>query len=393
MGTWPADVLLVSKPLGPPWNDSGKVLPFLLAKNLKEVRLAVLTAKGQSLGLPGVIEEQIYSESKSFSVALTEKARLFFWLARANLPPVLHFFFSPNLSTALAARLLRRLRSGIVTVQTLMSLPDDTRRLGLSLFADVVVVWSAYALEVAKEAAARKGFRGKIVHINPGISPLSPASAEERAAIRKELGLPVEKPVILYAGDLEFTSAAQTVAGAAKLVLQEMQAVFIFACRAKTKHTGRYVEALRAGLKDYVSRGEIRFFQKTDFHALLRCVDVQVFPAESTFAKTDIPLVLLEGLSAGVPAVVATNTPMQELVLQGAATGVPPMDPQALAHRLITLFSRPGQAEALGRAGRAVVMARYTAEAMAKAHATLYRQLLQAARYFVGQVGRGHGKD
>lgn len=378
----PPDVLLVTKPLAPPWDDSGKVLPFLLARHLAGIHLAVLTPVGRHLGLPGVTEYAPYHQASSFSVPLTDKARLFRWLLRADLPPVVHFFFSPNRATATAARLFRRLRPQVRVVQTVMSLPDDPSILASGLFADVVVVWSRAALARVGLAARRRGLPARVIHIPPGIVPLSPLTPEERRRLREELGLPAERPLVLFAGDLEFSSAAGVVAEAVEPTLSRVDALFLFACRDKTPRSRRVLEALRRGLLGPISKGQVRFIgETTRFHDLLRCCDVQVLPAESTQAKTDIPLVILEGLSAGVPAILPTGTPMQEVVDAGAAIGVPPLDPEHLSKALVGLLSGMGRAATLGATSRAYVLAHHTAEAMARAHARLYRALLRESGY------------
>ena len=43
------DVLFVSKPLSPPWDDSGKLLPYLLAQRAGGLRLAVMTPRGVTI--------------------------------------------------------------------------------------------------------------------------------------------------------------------------------------------------------------------------------------------------------------------------------------------------------------------------------------------------------
>lgn len=378
----PPDVLCVTKPLAPPWDDSGKLLPYLVARHLEGVRVAVLTPRGHALGIPGVTEHALYRRPASFTVPAVDKARLFAWLLRADLPPLVHFFFSPNRATATAARLFRRVRPHARVVQTVMSLPDDPATLASGLFADAIVVWSRRAEDLVTQAVRRRGLAARVVHVPPGIVPLTPVTPEERRHLRVDLGLPPDLPLIVYAGDLEFSSAAGVVGEAVEPTLARVDAVFVFACRDKTRRARSVLAGLQEALAGRAARGQVRFVGSTPrFHDLLRCGDVLVLPAETTHAKTDIPLVVLESLSAGVPAVVGSGTPMQELVDAGAAVGVPPLDPDALAGTLAGLLSGAGRARAFGQAGRAYLLSRHTARAMADAHARLYRTLLREAGY------------
>lgn len=372
-----ADVLFVTKPLSPPWDDSGKLLPFTIARHIEGMRVAVMTHRGADVGLPRAVREEVYSQPSSFRVPGGDKLRVLWRLLTRDTPPVVHFFFSPNPATCLAARLFRRARPGVRVVQTVMSLPDNPRDLASGLFADVVVTWSRTAAEMASQAARQLGRPTRVVHVPPGVEPVAPMNLDEKREARAGFGLPPDRPVVLYAGDLEFSSAAETVARAAHEVVRRIQVTFVFACRPKTPGARLAERDLLRLLGGLVATGHARLMGRVDrFHDLLRCADCQVLPAETTYAKTDIPLVLLEGLSAGVPAVVGTGTAMDELVDSGAAIGVPPLVPGAVADALIGLLARHG-APTMAAAGRACVAARHSAEGMARAHAAIYRELLQ----------------
>jgi glycosyltransferase involved in cell wall biosynthesis len=66
---------------------------------------------------------------------------------------------------------------------------------------------------------------------------------------------------------------------------------------------------------------------------------------------------------------------MDELVDAGAALGVLPDDPGALAQAIVGPLAGPGLA-AISGAGRAFAQSRHTADAMAAAHQALYEEML-----------------
>ncbi|NOZ02054.1 MAG: glycosyltransferase family 4 protein [Deltaproteobacteria bacterium] len=375
----PSDVLFVSKPLCPPFNDSGKLLPYLVAKHIQGIRVSVMTPRGRPLTEgTGAISEEIYPVASSFSVPMTQKLRLMYRLIGRITPPAVHFFFSPNGPTTAAARLFRALKPDVKVIQTVMSLPAQAEALRGALFGDVVVTWSRAAAELVGSVVKSGRREARVVHVPPGIEPLEPMDPVEKKKVRHDLGLPTDRPLVLYAGDLEFSSGAEVTAAAAAGIMDRTPAFFAFACRRKTDQSLAAEKRLGEDLAPLLDRGRARILDKTPvFHDLLRCADVQVLPAETTYAKTDIPLVLLEGLSAGVPAIVATGTPMQELVDGGAAVGVPPLEPQALGAALTGLLEGKGRVDALGASGRRYVLKRHTAEAMARAHAKLYAEVLR----------------
>lgn len=372
------DILFVSKPVAPPWNDSGKLLPYLIAKHLVGYRIAVLTPRDRPLDLPYVHNEPVYSASSSFAVPMFEKLRLLKFLMLREPPPLAHFFFTPNPPTVSAARMFRRRHPRTRVVQTIMSLPHQVSTLQQGIFADVVIAWSRLAEQVANDAIRDRGLKSRVVRIGPGIEPLSPMTREERATTRARLGLPNDRPVVLFAGDLEFSDAAAVTFDAAENLHARSQTCFVCACRDKTPAGRRTREALNQIAAPLIADGSVVVLGEVpDFHDLLRCVDCQILPAETTYAKTDLPLVVLEGLSAGVPAIVGTGTAMDELVQAGAAMGVPPHSPEALASLLNGLLQGRG-CSALGATGRNWVLKNHTAAVMAEAHRKVYDEL---ARY------------
>lgn len=376
----PADILFVSKPLSPPWDDSGKLLPYLVARHLDPAacRVEVPVPRDRPLDLPGVVSWPVYSRDSSFAVPRGDKIRLLAGLLARRLPPVVHFFFSPNAATSLAARAVRIRHPRTRFVQTVMSLPADDEALDAGLFADVVIAWSAAAADRIRGLGAGRPRPPRVVHVPPGVVARDPLTPSRREAVRGAFGLSTGRPLVLYAGDLEFSTAARTLAAAIPAVLARVEATFVFACRPKTPAADAALADVRASLGTLEASGHVRFLGNVpDFHDLLGCADLQVLPADTTYAKTDLPLVVLEGLLAGVPAVVGRGTPMDELVDAGAVLGVPPSDAGALAATIADTLSGPALV-ALARSGRAFALARHTAQAMAGAHQALYREMLRS---------------
>jgi phosphatidylinositol alpha-1,6-mannosyltransferase len=371
------DVLFVTRPLSPPWNDSGKVLPYLLAREMPGLRIGAMTPAGSPLPFPNVTSEEIYPAGTSFSSGLLDKARLFSRLLCRDVPPVVHFFFSPNPPTTAAARVFRVLRRSVRVVQTVMSLPRNPADLDGSLFGDVIVTWSVATAERVRIAIEQRGLRAKAVHVPPGVEPIAPMSREAKRRVRAGLGVSLDLPLVLFAGDLEFGSGAAITAEALPRVLDRIPSTFVFANRIKTERARSIRRELERTLAPWIARGRVRIPDRVDsFPDLLAAADVQVFPSETTHAKTDLPMVVLEGITAGVPAIVCTGTPLDELVDLGAAMGVPPMNPDRLADAVIGLISRPGVAESFGARSRSLVSARHSPAAMAAAHEAIYRELL-----------------
>jgi glycosyltransferase involved in cell wall biosynthesis len=83
---------------------------------------------------------------------------------------------------------------------------------------------------------------------------------------------------------------------------------------------------------------------------------------------------LLEGMACGTAAICSNVAGMPEVVVDGV-TGftVPPNDPNALREKLTWLLEHPGQADAMGAAGRARVLRLFTWQAVVSRCLQIYR--------------------
>src|SRR5262245_21761377 len=104
-------VLLVSKPIVPPWHDSSKNLVRDLAVHMQRHTPIVLTQPGVKLDMPRARIEPIYGAvTTKFSPALRDNARVLARLLAARPRECWHFFFAPNPKTSSVARVAARLR-------------------------------------------------------------------------------------------------------------------------------------------------------------------------------------------------------------------------------------------------------------------------------------------
>jgi glycosyltransferase involved in cell wall biosynthesis len=231
-------------------------------------------------------------------------------------------------------------------------------------FADVHVVLS----EARRQQLEKSGARDvRIIH--PGIPAITLPTRAQKAEARRKLGIDPVQPVVLFAGDLTESGGADHLARAIPRV---PDALFVFACRAKGQGHAERQERLASDLGSRALwLGEV-----ADMGSLVATADLHCLPADSLAAKMDLPMVVLESLRSGVPAVVTDAPPMNEM--GGSESGVicvPHGDARALAETLTTLLSDPAQRKTLGQAGQQCVTDRYTATAMVRAYDDLYDEL------------------
>jgi glycosyltransferase involved in cell wall biosynthesis len=116
---------------------------------------------------------------------------------------------------------------------------------------------------------------------------------------------------------------------------------------------------------------------REDIPEILRASDCCV---DASWAGQGLTGTLREALAVQTPVVATALEGNPELVMDGV-TGllVPPRDPGALADAILRLAADPERARAMGRAGRELVLTRFSTEVKVERTEALYRRLLAAA--------------
>lgn len=316
-----AEVLVVSKPLVPPWTDGSKGL----ARDL--IRFA---------------ENTRFHESPA---GWRWKERAVLRLLKPDRVPLAHFFFAPNPRTSRIVNALFRVKRRRA-VHTVCSRPVDNVH---TWFADVHV-----ALTETTAAELRDAGAPDVRVIAPGIAP--EVHETDPIATRRELGLP-DGPLVLFAGDLAEGGGAGELAEA---LLKLDGAHGVFAWRPKSPED----EARHRALAEKLGKRASWLGLVDDMLALVAACDVQCLPATDLTAKVDLPLVLLEGLRAGRPVLIADTPPINELKGHGVRTTEP--TPGAIAAALSELLADPPKCS---------LPEQYDARRMAGAYEALYEEL------------------
>lgn len=368
-------VLYVSKPVQPPWHDGSKNLVRDLAEHVPDVIPTVLT-NGDDNGLTDrVLREPVYRAGTfGFSPTLQENARVLLRLLGPPREEVWHFVFAPNpLSSGAAHAAIRaqKLRSPTrrpKVVQTIASTPKQFVRVQKLLFGDVVVAQSQDTFGKLVRAGVPAD---SLVVIPPCARAPVPPTPERTAALRSSFPKLAERYVV-YPGDLEVSSGAKTVLGAAS-ALVSLGFDVVFACRAKTPKARAHEDALRAELPAEL-HDRVHFAGTVgDLPALLAGAFAVLFPVDDLYGKVDLPLVLLESLSLGVPLVVAKGGPLTEIE---SALQVRAGESHALVDEVARLAADPTARTQLVERGRAEYQARFTPEVVARAYGDVYRKLV-----------------
>jgi phosphatidylinositol alpha-1,6-mannosyltransferase len=366
----PLRVLFVSKPIAPPFRDGAKCLVRDVALHLERTQATVMATPGAP-PLGSVEVAPAYAESGNFTPTLAANGRAALWLLTRSRADLWHFVFGPNPRSSAVARWLARLRR-VPVLQTVASPPRDFAQTPRLLFGDLVVAQSEWTRQrLLRAGASERGTRVEVVP--PPLGEIAARSPDAIASQRRELGIDEGVPVFVYPGDLEVSGGAEAVAAAVEPVRRVLEdAVFVFACRFKTPAA----PAIARALGQRLGPERARFTSDpTDVLALIAGATAVLFPVDDLWSKVDLPIVLLESMSLGVPVAVSDQGPLREL---DGALKFPPGDPPALVEAALALASnRELRQETIAQQREAVVRS-YAAPVVAAQYERFYEELARS---------------
>lgn len=377
-------VLIISKPLVPPWNDSSKNLAMGIVNHARQTRFHVFSTPGTAYHSDRISGEPIYRTAGSFAPSVTQNLRVLTRLGRPDREiGIYHFFFAPNPLTSTAARWITRFKRQ-TTIQTICSPPASYKNLTHLIFTDVVVVLSDYHLRIFQQAGITN-----VVKINPGVD--IPDSTElQHNNLKEKLGLRDEK-IILYPGDYEYSGGHEIILEILpELVKKFPKTKIIFACRPKTPDS----RSLESGVKNRLREmglGKYVIFlgaeEKMD--ELYGLTSACLFPAQSLYKKMDLPLTLLECLAWKIPIIIGDIPPVNELMKEQVGVAVKPDSPREVLEATAGLIGDNRQRIQLGENGRKMIEAEFDIKQIAAKYEDLYRECGRAERKEIsGNINR-----
>ncbi len=371
-------VLFISKPIAPPFHDGSKCLVRDVARHLTRIDPIVMSMAGApglnaAEGALAVRSARAYGASGGFTPAFTANLRAATWVLLASRASVWHFVFAPNVRTSGAGRWMRRLR-GVPVVQTVASPPRSFADPQGLFFGDLLVAQSTWTRSSIERSYEGSGLRPpRIAVIPPPVPDLRLPSAEELARVRRELRLGPEQRYVLYPGDLETSSGAEATATLSeRLPALLPDVVTVFAYRRKSTRAREVAERLSARLPP----ASTRFVENArDILALLAGASAVLFPVDDLWGKVDLPIVLLEAMSLGVPVIALDRGPLIDL---RGVLKVPSLAVDDWVRALVVLLADSAAASRIAEAQRAAIIARHRAEIVARAYEDLYLELVLA---------------
>lgn len=214
----------------------------------------------------------------------------------------------------------------------------------------------------------------KITVVMNGVAPVSPISDEQKAALRRSLGLEPDVFTFGILARIEDYKGHLYLVYAAKLLKDRGYSNF----RILVAGTGAFEdEVTRAvtemGVEDVVQMLGFR----SDAAALLNILDVQLNASYGTEATS---MALLEGMSLGLPTI-ASDYGGNPFVITSGQNGLlfPSKDSAALANAMAELMDHPEEVAIMREKALETYQSRFTGEVFARNTEQIYENVLKGA--------------
>jgi glycosyltransferase involved in cell wall biosynthesis len=221
----------------------------------------------------------------------------------------------------------------------------------------------------------------RVHRIYPGVSVSRTTAIENPAALEK-------RRAVVYAGELDAGAADRLIELARTLSEPALHGwTLIIACRPDQIIDPPERARLARELAGAIGAGRVELHGEVErMDALLRRCAIQLFVADKTHQRLDIPLVLLEGLREGLALVALDRPPVREIFTiadqRGREIGAridPNLGPQGLVKAVHELAEHPETLTAMSHESVGLVRDAFSAARMGADYAALHRDVL--ARY------------
>jgi glycosyltransferase involved in cell wall biosynthesis len=208
-----------------------------------------------------------------------------------------------------------------------------------------------------------------------------PASPEEVRAARARLGMPVDRPLVMYVGRLGVEKGILDLLEAWRQLAHPTAMLAVVG----PDMTGHRLDAgpqARAFVREHGLEGSVRFLgPTTDPAPLLRAADIFVQPSH----YEAFGISLIEAMATGLAIVASGVGGMADyLVHEENALVTGARAPERVAAALARLLASEQERRRFGVAARRTVEERFTEESLGRAYVALIRRLVQADRADAG---------
>lgn len=366
-------ILLVTRPLAPPWDEASKNFAYDLVKNLPTFSFGVLGTKNFLKFPENVKLFPIYS---SASFGWKEKGQLLINLKRLQKEfDITHFLFTPTRQNSFLIKNFIKNRNG-KTIQTVATLREDlysNKGLKKIFFSDWIVTYSDYAKTKLKSL----GFEN-VERIYPGINLEKYKKNPKSPVLMKKYGFQEEDFILNFTGEYSRLMAIDTVISAFLNVSRLIpRAKLSLAVRVKNHQDKKKKAEIMERLKknNLLTKAVFHDDGKYLMPEIYNLCDVSLFPVQNMQGKFDIPLAVIEAMACEKPVILSDLPLLQEIAKTENSVTIEKGNLEQLIQKIRELHNFPEKRIVLGKAARKFVSENFDIQKIAEKYKTLYQNL------------------
>jgi glycosyltransferase involved in cell wall biosynthesis len=371
-------ILLLTRPICPPWDEGSKNFAYTLAKHAGDFEIHLLTC-GKVADLPkSVVQHQIYSSSK-WNWPQKVQAYIFllkeFLLKGGNGYDILHSFFTPTKLNVFALKLCLRNKK-IKTIQTLATLRDDlygAEKLKKIIHADSVITYSDYA----KEKLEKMGFN-HVKRIYPGIDVEKYSPAPKNRELLKKFETSDDDFVINYTGEyVRLGGMDDVVDSFIDLARVQKKFKLHLAVRVRNEKEAQRKREVIKKLKTENILDRVAFIDDGSYvmEDIFNLCDISIFPVRTMAGKFDIPLAVIEAMACGKPVIASNLERLKYFLSNENSILIAPGNREVLKENILYLFNNPGKRHDLAKKAIGFVRENFDIMKVVKEYEEVYEKL------------------
>ncbi|MDP1883944.1 MAG: glycosyltransferase family 4 protein [Candidatus Moranbacteria bacterium] len=370
----PKKILLVTRPIAPPWDEASKNFAYYLARNVSGVEINLLT-NGLVPDLPSDVRQRpIYTSNH---LSWLQRARLLKLMRIRKDFDIMHFMLTPNKLNAFGFKtFVKNKRSR--TIQTIATLREDLfqdKDYAGMLFADLIITYSDYA----KNKLNNLGFHN-VKRVYPGIDLAYYSPRLKDKAMLEKIGIAEQDFVVTYPGEYVRLGATDDIVdmiiGNVE-ALRERKIKVILACRLKNDPEAiRKKAEVAERLQKHSAQDLVIFIDIfPDMAALYNLSDVIIFPVRNMRGKFDVPLAAVEPMACEKPVIVSDLPILKEFANEKNSLTVHAGNIRELAGAIFDLQDHPEKRKTLGKEGRKFCEENFDIRKVAAIYEKIYEKL------------------
>lgn len=372
-------ILLVTRPIAPPWDEASKNFAYTLAKSFsaqENLELHLMT-RGILPELPkNIVQENIYTSSENdFTFSQKIRSLLFQWKNKDKFD-IAHYFFTPTkLNSFVIKNFLRNNKTK--TIQTVATLREDIfsdTEIKSLMFADQIITYSDYA----KNKLNSLGFE-KVTRIYPGIDLEYYKPSPKDEGLLSTFNFQLSDFIVAYHGEYTRLGATDDIVNFILKyysILKENNIKIVFACRIKNDADQRKKEEVMKKLEENNCLDRAVFTDTVfDVAKIYNMSDAIIFPVQNMQGKFDVPLAAIEPMACEKPVIISDLPILQEFAKPEHSVIIEKGNIEQLKNAILDLYNNPEKRMALGKNARKFVEEKFDIKKVAEEYKKIYETL------------------